>query len=1050
MAFIRNCIITPVIMTVILCFNAGAQTIYYPVLSSSLLKATAADAASLLNSAVAGSNFSVQEYSSLPVSGILFIYDPAITDNQLCKVESNGNSFLKFTAAEDNGLVFGLYRYLEEAGFRFYQPGSIWQMTPSLISPYKVINKSYTTAYKYKSWFISGGHNRWAMDNNNDYGWDIYYGQNGHNWALYQRRNGMQGAYRFSGHRGDIMTGDYFTAIQNNPCYVACYDGSRAATTQSVPDVNSSAAMLLWSSTIEQKFTSFKNIIYGNKPLYADHYRNFNFNNELIGIEVPDGSQWGNSKDNSGCSNKDYEKESDQNFTLANFTAHSINNTYPGKHLQLYAYSSHADVPSPDIPVNSNIDIQVVPAAFQNETSAKGLLNRWYNRSDNISEYQYMNIPQWGGETPMFYLNDLKNTLLRLKEKKSQGVLWEASPAKFSSLPFLWAANKNLVSLKDVDSSLNEFCSNMFGPAASSINELLHQWSDDNTITVGDFIQDNKYKIPLYFQLLDVAVAQTSQSPELIKQRLRELKAYLHYMVLYYDWLFDQRSNNAKTEKAATLCIYLAKINKLQLVNSYFIITDIVSRFATNDPFYIAYNVNNGTAYHDGSLPLITNEEIDSDYAHDYNSSTSLISTYRLLDAGLVTSKINSSNIIPAGKVTVKIGYTNGAQYPNRAEFYISAQAAGSFTINYVPRFDMAGKGHINFTVEAVDKGLEIIKDLSLNSNATAGKITVSLPHAGVYKLSVVSKYQSSADIVIECNGNYFYKNSAFLGNKTENYRTDLQSLPGFFFVPQGLQKVYFSINNSDPGGNGFASAAEISTAFIFKDSYGNRVEPQLAVANDSALFYIDIPATQTNAFWQVFKMEQYNLCFANINNMLLYASRKVCTTIDFKISVDGKAGNCLTQLSAVSNDDAEIKWEVYDGGRWTYYGNEKEISLPDYVSPNAMVTLFSGPACSTTKRIADAPGYYAAKEACASGAPIPVAPLSLTIFPNPSTSIFYISLNGIRQYAEELMVMNILGKMVLTSKNSNQADLSLQPAGVYLYRILIDNKLYNGKLIKL
>ena len=1049
MAFIRNCIITWVI-TLILCFHATGQVIYYPVHSSSLLRSTAQDAAGLLSKAVAGSNFSVQEYITLPQTGIIFIYDSTITDNQLCKVESNGNSFLKFTASQDNGLLFGIYRYLEEAGFRFYQPGSIWEITPSLASPYKAVYKSYTTSYKYKSWFISGGHNRWIMDNNNDYGWDIYYGQNGHNWALYQRRNGMLGAYRFAGHRGDIMTGDYLTTIQNNPCYVACYDGSRTATTQSVPDVNNTTAMQLWSNAIEKNYTSFKNIIFGNKPLYADYYRNFDFNNNRIGIEVPDGSQWGNSKDNSGCSNMDYANESDQNFTLANFTAQKINNTYPGKHLQLYAYSSHADVPSSNIPVNNNIDIQVVPAAFQNESSAAGLLNRWYSRSNNISEYQYMNIPQWGGETPMFYLGDLKNTLRRLKEKNSQGVLWEASPAKFASLPFLRAANNNLVSLQDVDSSLNDFCTNMFGPAAATINKLLHQWSDDNTITVGDFIQDNKYKIPLYFQLLDVAVAQTQQSPEIIKQRIRELKAYMHYMVLYYDWLFDQRSNTAKAEKAATLCIYLAKINKLQLVNSYFIITDLVSRFAATDPFYIAYNVNNGTAYHDGSLPLISNEEIDSDYINDHNNSTSVIPDYGLVDGTLILQKINNSNIIPAGKIAVKIGYTNGAQYPNRAEFHISAQAAGNFTINYVPRFNMTEKGYINFTVEAVDNGSEIIKDISLYSNAVAGKITINLPHAGIYKLSVVSKYQSSADLVIECNGNYFYKNSAFLGNKTENYRTDLSSLPGFFYVPAGMQKVYFSINNSNPGGIGFATAAEISTAFIFKDSYGNRVEPRLVSANDSALFYLDIPADQRNTFWQVFKMEQYNLCFANINNMLVYARRKGCTSIDFKISVNGKSGNCLTHLSAVSNKGAELRWEVYDGGGWTYYGNETEIDLPEYISPNAMVSLFSGPGCSTSKRIAEAAGYYAAKEACASGAPLPVADLSLAVYPNPSTGIFYISVNGIRQYVQEISITNVVGRIVYRSKNANQADLSLQPPGIYIYRMLLDDKLYTGKLIKL
>lgn len=1049
MAFIRILLITWISM-VCLCVDTKAQIIYYPANSSSVIKSSARDAAELLSAAVAGSNFSVQEYQAMPESGIIFIYDSTIADNQLCKVESNGFSFLKFTALQDNGLVFGLYKYLEESGFRFYQPGSIWQLTPALSSPYKAINKSFTTSYKYKSWFISGGHNMWAMDNTDIYGWDNYYGENGHQWALYQRRNGMLGAYRFTGHRGDIMTGDYFNTIQNNPCYVACYNGSRIATAQSVPDVNNNAAMQLWSKAIEQQWTSFKNVVYTNTGLLVNYYRNFEYYYNHIGIEVPDGSLWGNSKDNSGCINRDYESESNQNLTLANFTAQKINALYPGKHLQLYAYSNHADVPSSNVPFNSNIEIQVVPEAFQSESSAKGLLNRWYNKSANISEYQYLNIPQWGGETPMFYLKDLKNTLKRLKDKNSQGILWEASPAKFASLPFLWAANKNLITQQDVDSSLNEFCNNMFGPAAGSINKLLHQWSDVNTITMGDFIQDNKYKLPLYFQMLNTAIGETQHSSEMIKQRIREMKAYLHYMQLYYDWLFDQNSKEIKKTKAAAVCIYLAKINRLQLVNSYFIITDIVSRYATNDPFYIAYNSFTGTAYQNGNFPLITNAEIDLDYINDYINSVEKISAFNLLDATSILEKINNSNITPVEKINVKTWYTNGANFPNRAEFYIHAPAAGSFTIQYVTKFMMTERGNINFTVEATDKALEIIKDISLQPGVANGQLIINLPHAGTYKLSVVTKYQSAVDLQIITNGNIFYKNTAFLGNKTENYRPDLSSLPGFFYVPQGLTKVYFSINNSNPGGRGFATPAQINNTFNFKDNYGNSVKAFLATPGDSSFFYLDIPTGQSASFWQAFTMEQYNLCFANISNMLLFAKRKPCTKIDFKITIKGKDGNCLTHLSAVSNTGAILKWEIYDSQRLMYYGNETEIDLPEYVSPNSTVTLFADENCSVTKRLADAAGYYQAKEACASGAALPVVDPSFAIFPNPSSGVYIINFNGIREYVHELIIFNAQGSTILRSKNINQVNITNQPAGIYIYRIIFNDRLYTGKLIKL
>ena len=225
MAFIRNCFVISVTMLSVLFTNA--QTVSYPTQSSQLLKSTAEDAAILLQKAVTGSQFTTLAYSGIPQTGIIFIYDSTNTNNQACRVESDGISFIKFYASQDNGLCFGFYQYLQQLGFRFYQPGAIWEIIPSLLSAFKKTDSVYTTNFKYNGWFISGGHNRWAMDNDNTYAWDTYFGENGHNWALYQRRNGMLGAYRFAGHRSDVIAGNSIATWQNNPCYVASHDSSR-------------------------------------------------------------------------------------------------------------------------------------------------------------------------------------------------------------------------------------------------------------------------------------------------------------------------------------------------------------------------------------------------------------------------------------------------------------------------------------------------------------------------------------------------------------------------------------------------------------------------------------------------------------------------------------------------------------------------------------------------------------------------------------------------------------------------------------------------------
>ncbi len=292
MAFIRYCVITVVLA--ICMHTTKAQTVYYPVGSSQLLKATVQDVAMLLQQAITGSQFTIQEYTIAPTSGIVLHYNEnGFAHNQQCIVKSNGQSLITFTAPQDNGLIFGVYEYLQNLGFRFYQPGSIWQITPTLSSPYKNIDTLYTTQYKYKSWFISGGYRAWAMDKTINYTWDIYGGENGYNWALYQRRNGMFSQYSFKGHRADIVNGDYLNTIKNNVCYIAEHNGQRTASTQSVPDVNNANAVNLWYTTIEKKYTASLQPTAVNQST-INFKRNSEYSNYHIGIEVPDGSQWGN------------------------------------------------------------------------------------------------------------------------------------------------------------------------------------------------------------------------------------------------------------------------------------------------------------------------------------------------------------------------------------------------------------------------------------------------------------------------------------------------------------------------------------------------------------------------------------------------------------------------------------------------------------------------------------------------------------------------------------------------------------------------------------
>ncbi len=1044
MAFIRTGFVAAIML---LCMvYTKAQTVTYPLKSSQLLRSTAEDAAMLLQKAIAGSQFTVGTYTGLPQAGIIFIYDSSISKSQYCRVESDGSTFIRFSAAEDNGLCFGIYQYLHDLGYRFYQPGTAWEIIPSLQSAFKKTDTAYTTDFKYNSWSISGGHNRWVMDNSNNYGWDTYFGENGHNWALYQRRNGMNGAYRFTGHRDDVMTGSYLATLQNNPCYVASHDSTRQATLNSVPDVNNGAAMELWANTLQQKYVQYRNTILGNTTLYMDLFRNHNYNHQNIGIEVPDAAKWGNTKDNSGCSNLGYAKESDQHFTLANFTMQKISTNFPNLRSQLYAYSTHADVPSPNIQINDRIDIQLVPEVYQNLTSTNGLRNRWYNRTKNISEYNYLNLSDWSGETPAFDLNDLKNTVQIARDKKSQGLMWEASPAKFASLPFLLAVNKSLKDNTSIEANLEEFCNNMFASAAKDVLNLLKLMSNNNIMVGGT---SNRYKLSVFFNIMTEAEQKIMQEPAIVKERLQELKAYLHYMVLYFDWAADQRPADVKKDKAAALCIYLAKIHKIQLVNSYFLITTISSKYPRTSNFFGQYNYVNGTAYQGGNLSLITAAEIEDNYRNDMAGLSNKVDQFKFEQVASVTDRLDGAGLETPKKINVKLNYTNGMDHYNRCEFFIKAPAKGNFTISYKPSFDMPGKGYINFTVESIDKALQIITDITLDKNAPAGSLNIALPNAGNYKITVSSKYKSAADLEIITNKNIFYKSGSFFGKATEVYADD-KSMPGYFYIPAGVNRVYFSLGNSNSA-TGYATAEKINTAFAIQDKNGKTLTARFVTPTDSALFFIDIPAESRGKFCRITKKANYDLVFANISNHLWYAQPKSlpCSAADFTIAAINKNGRCITQLRAKANTGS-FNWEVTDMGITYSFTNQKMIELPDNSSPNAMVTLMNGTNCWVTRKLSDDKDFLKAKQACASGGVLPDAAITPALYPNPSVGTFRCMQNGMELNADQVLILNAHGNKVAEFVQVKQFNINNMPSGLYWYKMLVNGAEFSGKLVKL
>jgi len=86
------------------------------------------------------------------------------------------------------------------------------------------------------------------------------------------------------------------------------------------------------------------------------------------------------------------------------------------------------------------------------------------------------------------------------------------------------------------------FCDDMFGAANNTVYKILKTWGEEETTP-------DKYAMQLYLELMNTAVQQTQNAPAVVIERIRELKAYLHYMVLHLDMANNDQDKSISKEK---------------------------------------------------------------------------------------------------------------------------------------------------------------------------------------------------------------------------------------------------------------------------------------------------------------------------------------------------------------------------------------------------------------------------------------------------------------------------------------------------------------------
>ncbi|MDP2385438.1 MAG: T9SS type A sorting domain-containing protein [Bacteroidota bacterium] len=872
-----------------------SQTIYYDGIEDpgvlyynedSTLRETAIDLVGLFNKALNVNTFSIAPLTDTSITtGIFLKIDTNLLSTQrlqYCTAVSDGINKITFIASSSNGVRFGVYSYLAELGFKFYSPDSLWDIIPSLTTPYTLLSKVYKTPVEMHGWFGTGGFGVNAIDSTGSVMAD--------KWSKFQRRNNMSNEYRGGGHIGEEWLSTNLSFLQANPCYVAEHNGQINFTPGIMPNVLNPAAKLHWANFAH---TSFLSSYPERDP----------FMRGRISIEAADATLWGNTN-SQNCNTSNWPSMSEQQFTLANYTTNYLKSqiSFPFKTIA-YAYAVHSDPPS--FSLDTSILLGVA-AGWQLETSVVGQLYRWHLVHQNLFEYDYLNIPDFNQQYPYASLKYLKNQANRINNWQTDGIQYESTYSIFAGAFLLQPFHKALMDGSNVENNQNTLVNDLFPGSKSKINELFNLWFNDNHFLASPFQYESKHRFPLYFSIINQADGLALGADE--KKRIRMLKSYMHYLTLINDVKAFPADTCAQEDALVqTLCNYVVRIYKTGIINAHQQLNITLSQEATRSKLldWVTYDTIGNPTWLNGPFNAqtpITDAEIDAEFISD-TIKYAKHCNFKYVEPFDIIEEACKSNLIP--KDTIRIHLFS--YYDNGQLFSLYAPTAGNIQIKFKKDANSINK-RLTFTIDSDDQLYTHTE--YIDSITQSGTFSLSIPSSGTYQLLINSpSIETYADVSIISNGNFVYRSSAIYSGDMIDWYRDSLSAPRYIYVPKELDKLYFSVSNSH-------SDTLMAARYKFTNAQGNKpvlyVEP-----SDSNEYYFNVDTANAGKFWQLYVDSTVSNLFTLVNtqNVELYLQPGTCNLlsikeynkIDFQIFPNPSTGRFTINMKAEGNVNINV-----------------------------------------------------------------------------------------------------------------------------------------------
>ena len=672
-----------------------------------------------------------------------------LADGQSFYLSINGIHSVRIIGTGDASLINGIYTFLYELGFRWYMPGDEWTIVPNLKNFNIQIAKIYAPDFQNRSYFGTGGMNAIAaLDPQNKFKKDF---------LLWNRRNRFGGNYAMRGHTGQVFYSDNKKFLSDHPEYFCQHTVNRYGRI----DIANPGAIDLYIQ-------------------WALKQVNPNDRFSVIGVEPADGS--GRKDDCLPPNMSEIKTWSDKYFWLANKVAKEVEQKKIGALVELYAYSSHAAPPSFDL--EKVVYPVIIPYAFQNIADPKQFIDLWSRKLNGraMGMYDYWNITQWSSDLPQFNIYSIPEKLKLWKQKNITTVNLESTNAKGPMGPALWITaqmmwNTNL----SMNQLYDEFLNKCFGEAASDIKNMYDRWS---------IHYQGAMEVAL--SLHDLASAANKTKDQAVQKRITELKAYVHYLKLYYDY-----QGNLSTANYKQLIDYIYSIHELRLLQTSALVTSYIKK-----PVGIMTLPNYGNN-------AITYDEIEANFEKDIMENPV---AYHVSDFAFDVTKAS-----PAENKTKKKynpPYINGT---NTYRFYLPSDK------NIV--IQAGATANTEFIIK--DQNNAIVFD-KIIIGSKQGYDTIKLKlQAGKYSLTFGAYYRFSrlifpSDIVFVSSDNNY-----------DNAGYPLQ----YIYVPKDVTEIIYR-DNLGPG---------VNKRGFWKDPDGEIIQPELLKVN---IYRIQVPRAYRGKVW--------------------------------------------------------------------------------------------------------------------------------------------------------------------------------------------------------